>query len=241
MERSSTVLVVDDDPDVTDLLEAYLESEGYVVHKAPSALQMWEVIEHHPVDLVLLDIKLPDGNGFDLTKEVRAKTDAAIIIISKKRENVDQIIGLELGADDYVVKPFDPRNLLARIRSVLRRYSPSSPQEQAEAVQTVAFGSWTFNPATYRLLSAAGEETTLSSSESALLSHLLQNAGQVLSRDDLTVAISGRNWEYMDRTIDILIARLRKRIEPNPARPTVIKTVRGAGYVFSNEALKPRE
>lgn len=237
--QKKTILVVDDDPDITNLLNIYLSDEGYDVLMAHSAAEMWTAVECAPIDLVLLDLGLPDGAGFDLTRCLRSRTTSAIIIISRKNETIDQIVGLEIGADDYVVKPFDPRVLLARIRSVLRRCADAvatainEPYKPADNTRELTFGPWRFDPQTYRLTSPESGETVLSANESALLHHMLENAGQVMSRDNLMVATTGRNWEYMDRSIDILVARLRKKIEADPGDPSTIKTVRGMGYVFS--------
>jgi len=235
MEQETVILIVDDDPDVTDLLEVYLVEEGYKVFKAHNVAKMWEIKNNIKIDLVLVDIGLPDGNGLDIIRKLRSEAQTAVIIISKKIEAVDQIVGLELGADDYVPKPLDPRHLLARIRSVLRRYAGTkTPKPEIVEPEQICFGKWHFDPNTYRLTSETGEETVLSASESALLRHLVANEGTVMSRDELMVITSGRNWEYMDRSIDILIARLRKKIEKDPDHPATIKTVRGAGYVFKN-------
>ncbi|QIE56692.1 response regulator transcription factor [Pikeienuella piscinae] len=241
MESAGKILIVDDDADITGLLDAYLSAERYELLIAHSANEMWAALAETSVDLILLDIILPDADGFQLTTRLRSMTGAAIILISRKSENIDEIVGLELGADDYVTKPFQPRNLLARIRSVLRRYGDRAARDGADtgseggAARTLAFGRWRFDPTTHRLLSENGDETVLSANESALLRHMVKNAGTVLSRDELMEATTGRSWEYMDRTVDILIARLRKKVEDNPARPTVIKTVRGVGYVFSGD------
>ncbi|WP_161633251.1 MULTISPECIES: response regulator transcription factor [unclassified Labrenzia] len=237
MNTDKTILIVDDDPDVTNLLEVYFSDDGYEVISAHSAAAMRSELAGNNIDLVILDISLPDGNGFDITRELRLQSQVPIIVVSRRSESVDQIVGLELGADDYVTKPLDPRNLLARVRAVLRRSSDSGPavpsSQRGQNTATLRFGTWQFDPDTYRLVSEKGEETVLSASESAMLQHLVIHADQVLSRDDLMMVITGRNWEYMDRTVDILVARLRKKLEENPLQPKIIKTVRGAGYVLS--------
>jgi len=233
MASGELILIVDDDPDVTNLLEAYLVDAGYKVVTSSTAEQMWEYLEEMPTDLILLDVGLPDGNGFDLTKVLQLQFDAGIIILSRLSDPVDQVVGLELGADDYVTKPFEPRTLLARIRSVLRRRAGPLSRGNGAIQKTLTFGRWEFTPAFNRLSDGNGIEFTLSANESSLLAYMIKNANAVMSREILLNAISNRNWEYMDRSIDILIARLRKKIEIMPSQPQFIKTVRGKGYVFA--------
>lgn len=239
MASGEVILIVDDDPDVTNLLEAYLVDAGYKVATSSTAEQMWEYLEETPTDLVLLDVGLPDGNGFDLTKVLQLQFDAGIIILSRLSDPVDQVVGLELGADDYVTKPFEPRTLLARIRSVLRRRAGSLSRSNGAVQKTLTFGGWEFTPAFNRLSNGNGTEFTLSANESSLLAYMIKNANAVMSRETLLNAISNRNWEYMDRSIDILIARLRKKIEIMPSQPQFIKTVRGEGYVFAWNEQSP--
>ncbi len=244
MPNAPRILVVDDDPDITNLLEIYLQGEGYEADVAASKAEMEKCLEQSRYDLILLDIRLPDGDGFDITRELHKESDAAIIIISRKTSDVDQIVGLELGADDYVSKPFEPRTLLARIKSVLRRYNMSRPmpQDNGTEVNPIAvdgpmnleIGDWKLDRATYRLTHRDGRQHVLSSNEAGLLAFFVQNEGKVLTRNDLMLAVTGREWEYMDRSIDIMIVRLRKKIEPEPAHPRFIQTVRGSGYIFQN-------
>ena len=237
LTQSLTIMIVDDDPDITNLLEVYLSEEGYEVVVAHTAQAMWELLDSQTIDLILLDIMLPDGDGFDLTRKLRETLTSPLIILSRKSDSIDQIVGLELGADDYVTKPLEPRNLLARIRSLLRRTNlnnAAQPAAPAAGDKHIRFAEWSLDAQTHRLTHDNGDEFTLSANEAELLYFLASNSGQVLSRNDLSVAVSGREWEYMDRSIDILIARLRKRIEREPAEPEFIQTVRGKGYVFSN-------
>jgi DNA-binding response OmpR family regulator len=224
MQRAGTILVVDDDSALGIQLEEYLEREGYNVLKSPNYSQMWGVIDSFPVNLVLVDIGFYNAESFDLVQRLRTS-------------NVDQVVGLEMGADDYVIKPFDFRNLLARIRSVLRRYPLVSQRQSSTVSHLLSFGKWIFDPSVNRLSSQSGEEQILSAKETALLQHLAEHAGQVLSRQDLMIATTGRHWEYMDRSIDILISRLRKKIEIDTSNPRLIKTVHGTGYVFNYDRI----
>lgn len=237
MNYGKTVLVVDDDSDISKVLELYLSSDGFEVFCAHSVAEMRSILSNDHIDLVLLDVSLPDGNGLDVMRELRMTSQIPIIVISRKSETVDEVLGLELGADDYVTKPFEPRSVVARVRSVLRRSRSRTAEArtlpQNENASAISFGTWQFDPETYRLTSGGGKEVVLSSTESTLLKHLAEQSGKVLSREDLMIATTGRNWEYTDRTIDILIARLRKKLETTPMNPKIIKTVRGAGYVFS--------
>ncbi|WP_162181401.1 response regulator [Thalassospira australica] len=242
MQQTRRILIVDDDPDITKLLEIYLLDEGFDVEVAFTAQEMDHHLANRSFDLILLDILLPDGDGFDITRRLREASDTAIILISRKNTDVDQIVGLELGADDYVTKPLEPRALLARIKSVLRRYKISGgglggdEATKSGGVETkeIKIGEWELDTVTHRLIHDDGTLHILSANETALLRHLVQNEGQVQTRNDLMLAISGREWEYMDRTIDIMIVRLRKIVEPDPGSPRFIQTVRGIGYVFQS-------
>ncbi|WP_085584621.1 response regulator [Thalassospira mesophila] len=239
---SRRILIVDDDPDITNLLEIYLNDEGYDVDVAASEREMQAHLLRRSFDLILLDILLPDGDGFDITRRLRETSDTAIILISRKNTDIDQIVGLELGADDYVVKPLEPRSLLARIKSVLRRYKAVGPGEleqiqpkeaDREICETIVdIADWQLDTSTYRLTRKDGKQHVLSANEATLLAYLVRHDGQVLTRNDLMQVIAGREWEYMDRSIDIMIVRLRKKIEANPSQPKLIQTVRGVGYIY---------
>lgn len=232
MVGARRVLVVDDDPDIVRLLSVYLNDEGFSVSSASSEAQLWEQLELCEFDLILLDVLLPDGDGFDATRRLREVTDAAIILISRKDTDIDQIVGLELGADDYVVKPLVPRALLARIKSVLRRYSRSSSTVEKTENCKINILEWELDKDTLRMCHPDGRQLVLSSTEAKLLSVLVENKGKVITRMELMQALKDREWEYMDRSIDIIVARLRRKIEENPSEPKLIQTVRGVGYVY---------
>lgn len=248
MDASARLLVVDDDPSVRAMLREYLEGHGYQVAEADSGSQMRERIEHDTPDAVLLDIRLPGEDGLVLARYLRERYDLGIIMVTASGDVVDRVVGLELGADDYIAKPFDPRELLARLKSVLRRLqarpegaaststspSPRQPQQQPIATrQRQLFGRCEVDVEARRLFEAGGQEVTLTAMEFDLLRTFLANPNRVLSRDQLLLHTRKREWEPFDRSIDIRIGRLRRKIEPDPnAEPRVIRTVRNAGYMY---------
>ena len=234
MSLEESVLVVEDDEDLRNMLATYLGIEGFRVFTAPDGASMRRVLADHGVDLIVLDVLLPDGNGFNLVRELRRTSDTPIILLTGKSEPVDRIVGLELGADDYVCKPFETRELLARIRSVLRR-NASRPQAAAAgpADDIAVFAGWAFDPACRQLHAPSGTEVRLTSAEFDLLRALVDNAQRPVSRDHLLKVTQARDWGPNDRSIDISISRLRHKLESDPKRPTLIKTVRNVGYVLT--------
>ncbi|MCC9620425.1 response regulator [Thalassospira sp. MA62] len=251
------VLVVDDDPDITNLLDVYLSEEGFEVSLAATEAELWMQLESKQFDLILLDILLPDGDGFAVTRRLREIVDSAIILISRKDTDIDQIVGLELGADDYVVKPLVLRTLLARIKSVLRRYNRASPpsaenvemtgdempvslSEMAESPKQedkIRIGNWVLDRVTLRMKHRDGRQLVVSSNEAALIAIFVENQGRVIGRTELMQILRGRQWEYMDRSIDLMVTRLRRKIEDDPSDPQIIQTVRGSGYVYQPTSL----
>ena len=233
----SRILVVDDDPRICRLLVRYLTGEGYAVATAADGIEARQVLHDQPHDLVLLDLQLPGEDGLTIARELRATSDIAIIMITGKGDVFDKVVGLEVGADDYVTKPFHLREVLARIKSVLRRSAAPATAEREAAVvppcETVRFDRWQLELATRRLLGPGGAEQPLTAAEFNLLTAFLRNPQRVLSRDQLLDMVAGRNWEPFDRSIDTQVRRLRRKIERAPDRPELIKTVRGAGYVFA--------
>ena len=231
------VLVVDDDPDVRELLQDYLSEHGYNVEQAEDGKSLRQQLEKQLPVVVLLDIGLPGEDGLSIARYLREHYDIGIIIVSGAGETVDRIVGLEIGADDYVSKPFDPRELRARLKNVARRYQLTSKarvETAAPAVEKaeVAFGPCTLNLTTYQLFNKDGEEIPITNMEFDLLKVFAERPNRPLSRDQLLNLTQNREWDPYDRSIDIRITRLRKKIEPEPEKPQIVKTVRGIGYMF---------
>lgn len=239
MTESEYLLIVDDDARICRLLSRYLEQEGYRVDSAADGTAMWEKMRKDQPDLIILDLMLPGVDGITLARELRAKTDIGIIMLTGKNNPVEATIGLEVGADDYVTKPFDKRELLARIRSVLRRLPNSlidaSDKDKNQDLRMVKFNGWQMNLDTYELISPRGETEQLSDHEFRLLTILVNNARHVLSRDQILQKLSRRDWLPEDRSVDVSIAKLRKVIEENPAQPKLIRTIRSVGYQFTGK------
>lgn len=236
------VLVVDDDPDVRELLDDYLSEHGYSVAQAIDGTTARQQLEKQIPNVVLLDIGLPGEDGLSIARYLREHYDIGIIIVSGAGETVDRIIGLEIGADDYVSKPFDPRELRARLKNVARRYQrpvateTTSPAAAQKENSKVKFGPCTLNLLSYQLLDKDGVEIPITNMEFDLLKVLAERPNRPLTRDQLLNLTQNRDWDPYDRSIDIRITRLRKKIEPDPEKPQVIKTVRGIGYMFVNKA-----
>ena len=224
------LLVVDDDPAIREMLSDYLSSHGYEVALADGGAAMRAELERAKPALVLLDIGLPGEDGLTLARYVRERYDVGIIMVTGADEVVDRVAGLEVGADDYVAKPFDPRELRARVKSVLRRLE--GKMDRKAVAETVAIGACRLNLRSRQLADAKGREVPLTAMEFALLKTFLDHPNQVLSRDRLLTLTRNREWEPFDRSIDIRIARLRRKVEEDPDRPRSIRTVRGAGYMY---------
>lgn len=228
------LLIVDDDPEILGLLSRYLGGHGYVVSRAGDGVEMRRVLAGHAVDLVLLDLGLPGEDGLELMRQLRAGFDCAVIIVTGRGESVDRVVGLELGADDYVAKPFDLRELLARVRSVLRRMAPkAAAASPAPAAEQILFDGFCLDLTARRLLAADGSEIGLTSGEFELLLAFVEQPNRVLSRDSLMNRIHGRDSGPFDRAIDVQVGRLRRKLEPDSDPPQMIKSVRGAGYMFA--------
>ena len=233
-EASPHVLVVDDHRDIRDLLGRYLAQHGFRVSAAEDAAAARRILKTAAIDLVVLDVMMPGEGGLQLTRSLREAGDTPIILLTAMGEETDRIVGLEMGADDYLVKPFNPRELVARIRTVLRRAQalPRPPREPAANEGRVRFDRWQLDLTRRELLDEAGVAVPLSTGEFRLLAALLERPGLVLTRDQLLDLTRGRAAGLFDRSIDNQISRLRRRIERDPARPELIKTVRGDGYSF---------
>lgn len=236
MDSEQRILVVDDDPEVRNLMRDYLGDHGYVVDEADCASAMRASIEKNVPRVVLLDVGLPGEDGLSLARYLRERHNIGIIMVSGAGETVDRIVGLEVGADDYVAKPFDPRELHARIKSVLRRYQ-NGASDSAAVAETgddteIPIGSFVLDRQSRRLLDAAGDEVVLTAMEFDLLQVFAERPNRALSRDQLLNLTQNRDWDPYDRSIDIRIARLRKKVESDPDKPQLIKTVRGVGYMY---------
>jgi len=237
MNESARLLIVDDDPSVRAMLREYLLGHGYAVGEAGSGAQMRECIGAELPDVVLLDIRLPGEDGLTLAKYLRERYDVGIIMVTASGDVIDRVVGLEMGADDYLAKPFDPRELLARVKSVLRRIQARPPAESAKTAPSAPsrqrFGRCEVEVEARRLFEAGGDEVAMTSMEFELLRVFLANPNRVLSRDQLLMHTRNREWEPFDRSIDIRIGRLRRKIEPDPlGEPRCIRTVRNAGYMY---------
>lgn len=230
------LLIVDDDQNVGTMLKDYFGAEGFTATAVRSGAEMRKKMGACDFDLVMLDIGLPGEDGLALAREIRASSDLGIVMLTGRGDIVDRIVGMELGADDYIAKPFHLREVLARVKAVLRRIRGDPGKGRVDLFPTgtgVGFGSWQFFPERRCLMDARGDEVALTSGEFEMLAALVRNAGRVLSRDQLIDITRGRSWAAIDRTVDVQIARLRKKIEKDPKRPSFIRSVRGTGYVFA--------
>lgn len=229
------ILVVDDDLKIRTLLRRCFEGEGFAVSEAKDGAELRVCLERHPITLITLDLNLGKENGLDLAREIRKSWNTPIIMLTGKGDAVDRIVGLELGADDYLAKPFELRELVARVRAVLRR-SAATHEPSSEA--RYKFDGWIFDLNRRSLTRDGGTGPNLTTSEFNLLEAFVKRAQRVLSRDDIMDLLKGQDWSPVDRSIDNLIARLRKKIEHDPDHPSLIKTVRGVGYIFAADVKR---
>ena len=238
------VLVVDDDPQIRSLIKEYLEDEGFRVTTAGDGSQMRQALQQGSANLVILDVRLPGESGLELALELRQTSEVPIIMLSQKDDVVDRVAGLELGADDYVPKPFHLRELLARIRSLFRRSEARMESESAlskdkeDESGSLRFDGWLLNPKRRELFSPEEELVELSAGEFNLLVAFAERPNRILSRDQLLDIVYNREAALFDRSIDVQIGRLRRKIEPDPKRPMLIKTIRGAGYMFNCDVTR---
>jgi len=227
------ILALDDDPDIRRILVEYLEGQDLKVTAVATGQEMLSNLETQPVDLLLLDLRLPNENGLDLARRIRATSKVPILILSGQTAEADRVMSLELAADDYVTKPFSPRELLARIRAVLRRAQPEeSSAPSGKDVRAYRFADWELNMRLHRLIAPDGKPVPLTNSEFSLLCAFLTAPQRVLSRDQLLERSRLHSLEVYDRSIDVTILRLRRKIEADPSNPTLLATERGAGYMF---------
>ncbi|HZF93725.1 MAG TPA: response regulator [Allosphingosinicella sp.] len=236
-QAAAHIIVVDDDDDVRNTVAEYLLRNGFAVSEANGGEALRARMAERPIDLALLDINMPGDDGLTLAREIRASGDAGIIMLTAKNDDIDRIVGLEIGADDYITKPFNPRELLARVRSVLRRARASAGGEAPATMgREVQMGKCRLNLDSRKLYCADGSEQPLTAMEFDLLATFAAHPGRVLSRDQLLDLAHNKEIEPFDRSIDIRVTRIRRKIEDDPAKPQAIKTVRGAGYVFTPRA-----
>lgn len=235
-KRQEHLLVVDDDARIRQMLARYFEEEGYRVSAAADGKAMRDALGRASVDLILLDLMLgPGESGLDLARELRARSDIPIIMLTGRDDVVDRIVGLEVGADDYIAKPFHLREVQARIKTVLRRRAPAR-QDDTAAGAKLRFDGWELDTERRSLSRPDGSEVPLTTGEFEILAVLARHPGRVFSRDMLMDLTRGRSLEAFDRTIDAQIARLRKKVEADPKQPALVKSVRGVGYVFTGKA-----
>jgi two-component system OmpR family response regulator len=229
------VTIVEDDPDVRAVLERSLGADGYRVTALESGAGIEDILSSSQVDLLILDIGLPDIDGLTIMQQIRRHSDVAIIIVSGRGDLADRVVGLEIGADDYITKPFEPREILARIRSVLRRGRRGDQEvfRKRDTHQRYGFGDWMLDATAQSLQDAEGRPIGLTSGEFKLLEVMVTRANRVLSRDQLMDACYGSNSPAFDRSIDVCVGRLRKKLHDNPRNPAIIRTVRNGGYIFA--------
>ena len=241
MTTAGRILLVDDDPDVREMLTEYLSLHGFEVFAADGGAAMRELLSRQVPDVVLLDLRLPGEDGLTLARYLREHYPVGIVMVTAAGEVVDRVVGLEMGADDYIAKPFEPRELLARVKSLIRRLATAAEGQPGRAGadagshggdHLIDVGAFRLDVRSHRLFGPGGDEVPITSTEFDLLRVFAERPNQVLSRDQLLTLTRNREWEPFDRSIDIRIARLRRKIEPDPERPQRIRTVRGTGYMF---------
>jgi two-component system, OmpR family, response regulator len=233
MDDKTHILIVDDEQDICALVEQYLTDEGYRVTIAHDGAQMRQVIGRDPVDLVLLDIVLPNEDGLSIARALRVENpNIGIIMLTGRGDTIDRIVGLEMGADDYLAKPFHLRELLARVKSVVRRTDTTPAEAVGSESSRLRFAGWDFDLHTRELVSPANESVRLTSGEFDLLKVFVTHPNQVMSRDRLLDLTRGREAGPFDRTIDVQVGRLRRKLGDDPHQPQLVKTLRSGGYIF---------
>ncbi len=246
MNEPLHVLVVDDEPRIRTMLRRYLEGEGFKVSEAADGAAMRAMLERGAIDLVLLDLMMPGEDGLALARHIRQRCEIPIIMLTGRGDLIDRVVGLEAGADDYITKPFELREVLARIRTVMRRAGPRaaptvperSPAAEGDAREILVFQDWRLDLVRRELKRPTGDLVSLTAGDFELLRVLALHPNRVLSRDQLMDLVKGREWAAHDRAVDTQIARLRKKLEPDPSNPTLIKTVRGGGYIFATSVKR---
>jgi two-component system, OmpR family, response regulator len=227
------ILVVEDDRETRTLIAKYLRNNACNVTTATDGREMFRAMSDHRVDLVILDVMLPGEDGLSLCRKLHAQSQTPIIMLTARGEDVDRILGLEMGADDYLAKPFNPRELLARINAVLRRQAAARTASTTEGATALSFAGWRIDFRLRELRNPEGARVAMTSAEFDLLRTFCERHGRVLSRDSLLDLTQGRNAGSFERSIDVLVSRIRRKIEPDPQNATMIKTVRSGGYMFT--------
>lgn len=238
MTSDGHILVVDDHEDIRNLVSGLLTKAGYRVSTAADGRQMRRILKDSKVDLIVLDLMLPGEDGLSLCRELRATTDIPVVMLTAKGEEFDRVLGLEMGADDYLAKPFGGRELVARVRAVLRRARALPSGHGTKAPKAWMFDRWSFDPSARALKSENNVVVSLSTAEFNLLKAFVERPGVVLTRDQLLDLTRGRNAEFVDRSIDTRISRLRRKIERDPQNPEILQTVWGGGYMFAAEVRR---
>ena len=235
MDQDAKILIVDDDARLCKVLDRYLTSAGYQVKTANNGEEMHKSIKIRTPDIVILDLQLPGKHGLELAMEIRRDSEIGIIILTGTGDKFDEIVGLEGGADGYLLKPVEERELLARVRALRRRLVTTSDNVDKKNKSIAKFSGWTMDFDAYELISPTGESVSVTSYEFQILATLVQNSNRVLSRNQIMENSTGRDRDWMtdDRSVDVLIGKLRKKIEEDPHNPSMIKTIRGAGYKFT--------
>ncbi len=234
MDNQPRILVVDDDREIRILLAEYLDGNGFRTVTAADGPGMWQALAAAPVELVVLDLTLPGEDGLTLCRTLRARSSLPVIMLTARGEPLDRILGLEMGADDYLTKPFEPRELVARIRNVLRRTQALPPNLEPQDAKCMFFSGWQLDLIARHLISPQGTAVMLSGAEFRLLKVLLDHPNRVLSRDQLLNFTKGRDADPFDRSIDLQVSRLRQKLMEDAKAPTLIKTVRNEGYVLAS-------
>jgi two-component system OmpR family response regulator len=241
MNAMDHILIVDDDRDIRDLLSEYLHKQGYRISVAADGRAMRSMMSRTVPDLIILDLMLPGEDGLVLCREIRAQSDIPILMLTARSDEVDRIVGLEMGADDYLAKPFSPRELVARIKSILRRSRALPSNLKPDQAKLFHFAGWTLDISTRNLLSPDGISIALSGTDFKLLRIFLDHPNRVLNRDQLIDLTQSRDAGPFDRSIDLQVSRLRRRLNDPPKDPAIIKTARGEGYVLAAEVIMENE
>ncbi len=231
--KSEGIVVVEDNIEVAQTVLRSLESAGYQTRHFIRGQELRSYLQKHTPALCIIDLGLPDGDGLDLVRSLQGTPDTAIVILTGRGKATDRVIGLEVGADDYIVKPFEPRELVARVKAVLRRTRQGEESSAPETLRNARFENWTYSPDTYSLTSEDGKTLTISAAEARLLAVFLKAPKRILSREQLLELTSGEDSAAFDRAVDVRVSRLRRKLEANNEDPQLIKTIYGAGYLFN--------